>query len=88
MAKIEKLVKLEILLVKATPAPQLDALGQAGIQHYGDSKSSTLVQLTKLVMIIQLFISVYEDKSLLVAKAPTSCCSFEKAAGVEKIRYT
>ena len=36
-------------------------------------------------MIIPVVISVYEDKSFdFITKNTTSCCSFEKAAGVEK----
>lgn len=48
--KVEKLVKLQIPAGKATPAPPVGpALGQAGINIMGFTKSSTLVQLTKLV---------------------------------------
>lgn len=48
--KVEKLVKLQIPAGKATPAPPVGpALGQAGINIMDSQKSSTLVQLTKLV---------------------------------------
>ena len=50
LKKVEKLVKLQIPAGKATPAPPVGpALGQAGINIMGFTKSSTLVQLTKLV---------------------------------------
>ncbi len=48
--KVEKLVKLQIPAGKATPAPPVGpALGQSWYQLIRILKSSTLIQLTKLV---------------------------------------
>ena len=87
MAKeVIKLIKLQLPAGKANPAPPVGpALGQAGINIMGFTKEFNARTADQAGMIIPVVITVYEDKSFdFVYKNTTSCCSFEKAAGVEK----
>ncbi len=56
--KVEKLVKLQIPAGKATPAPPVPALGQAGINIMGFTKEFNARTADQAGMIIPVVISV------------------------------
>ena len=87
MAKqVEKLVKLQIPAGKATPAPPVGpALGQAGVNIMGFTKEFNARTADQAGMIIQVVISVYDDKSFTFnTKTPPAAVLLKKAAGVQK----
>ena len=86
MAKIKKIIKLQIQAGKATPAPPVGpVLGQHGlnIQEF----CTKFNEATKAQMgdIIPAEITVYEDRSFsFVLKTPPASDLLRKAAGVTK----
>lgn len=83
--KVTKVVKLQVLAGKATPAPPVGpALGQAGvnIMEFVKQFNDRTAQQTGLV--IPVVISVYEDRSFtFVTKTPPAPVLLKKAAGIE-----
>ncbi len=84
--KVEKIVKLQIPAVKATPAPPVGpALGQAGINIMGFTKEFNARTADQAGLIIPVVISVYEDRSFtFVTKTPPAAVLLKKAAKIEK----
>lgn len=83
--KVTKVVKLQVLAGKATPAPPVGpALGQAGvnIMEFVKQFNDRTAQQTGLV--IPVVISVYEDRSFtFITKTPPAAVLLKKAAGIE-----
>ncbi len=83
--KVTKVVKLQVLAGKATPAPPVGpALGQAGvnIMEFVKQFNDRTAQQTGLV--IPVVISVYEDRSFtFVTKTLPAPVLLKKAAGIE-----
>ncbi|HFL6807394.1 TPA: 50S ribosomal protein L11 [Enterococcus faecium] len=84
--KVEKIVKLQIPVGKATPAPPVGpALGQAGINIMGFTKEFNARTADQAGLIIPVVISVYEDRSFtFVTKTPPAAVLLKKAAKIEK----
>lgn len=83
--KVTKVVKLQVLAGKATPAPPVGpALGQAGvnIMEFVKQFNDRTAQQTGLV--IPVVISVYEDRSFtFITKTPPAAVLLKKAVGIE-----
>ena len=84
--KVAKLVKLQVLAGKATPAPLVGpALGQAGVNIMAFVKEFNERTAKQVGLIIPVEISVYEDRSFtFVTKTPPAAVLLKKAAGLEK----
>ena len=83
--KVAKLVKLQVLAGKATPAPPVGpALGQAGVNIMAFVKEFNERTAAQAGLIIPIEISVFEDRSFtFVTKTPPAAVLLKKAAGIE-----
>ena len=84
--KVVKLVKLQVLAGKATPAPPVGpALGQAGVNIMAFVKEFNERTAKQGGLIIPVEITVFEDRSFtFVTKTPPAAVLLKKAAGIEK----
>ena len=92
--KVVKLVKLQVLAGKATPAPPVGpALGQAGVNIMAFVKEFNVAFVKEFNertakqggLIIPVEITVFEDRSFtFVTKTPPAAVLLKKAAGIEK----
>ncbi len=84
--KVAKLVKLQVLAGKATPAPPVGpALGQAGVNIMAFVKDFNERTAKQVGLIIPVEITVYEDRSFtFITKTPPAAVLLKKAAGIEK----
>lgn len=84
--KITKMVKLQVLAGKATPAPPVGpALGQAGVNIMSFVKDFNDRTAKQAGLIIPVEITVYEDRSFtFICKTPPAAVLLKKAAGLEK----
>ncbi len=84
--KVVKLVKLQVLAGKATPAPPVGpALGQAGVNIMAFVKDFNERTAKQVGLIIPVEITVFEDRSFtFVTKTPPAAVLLKKAAGIEK----
>ena len=84
--KVVKLVKLQVLAGKATPAPPVGpALGQAGVNIMAFVKEFNERTAKQVGLIIPVEITVFEDRSFtFVTKTPPAPVLLKKAAGIEK----
>lgn len=83
--KVTKVVKLQVLAGKATPAPPVGpALGQAGVNIMEFVKQFNDRTAQQIGLVIPVVISVYEDRSFtFVTKTPPAPVLLKKAAGIE-----
>lgn len=83
--KVTKVVKLQVLAGKATPAPPVGpALGQAGVNIMEFVKQFNDRTAQQAGLVIPVVISVYEDRSFtFVTKTPPAPVLLKKAAGIE-----
>lgn len=84
--KVAKMVKLQVLAGKATPAPPVGpALGQAGVNIMAFVKEFNERTAKQAGLIIPVEITVFEDRSFtFVTKTPPAAVLLKKAAGIEK----
>ena len=84
--KVAKLVKLQVLAGKATPAPPVGpALGQAGVNIMAFVKEFNERTAKQAGLIIPVEIPVFEDRSFtFITKTPPAAVLLKKAAGIEK----
>ena len=84
--KITKMVKLQVLAGKATPAPPVGpALGQAGVNIMSFVKDFNDRTAKQAGLIIPVEITVYEDRRFtFICKTPPAAVLLKKAAGLEK----
>ena len=84
--KVAKLVKLQVLAGKATPAPPVGpALGQAGVNIMAFVKDFNERTAKQAGLIIPVEITVFEDRSFtFITKTPPAAVLLKKAAGLEK----
>lgn len=84
--KVSKLVKLQVLAGKATPAPPVGpALGQAGVNIMAFVKEFNERTAKQTGLIIPVEITVFEDRSFtFITKTPPAAVLLKKAAGIEK----
>lgn len=84
--KVAKLVKLQVLAGKATPAPPVGpALGQAGVNIMAFVKEFNARTAKQAGLIIPVEITVFEDRSFtFITKTPPAAILLKKAAGLEK----
>ena len=84
--KVAKLVKLQVLAGKATPAPPVGpALGQAGVNIMGFCKEFNERTKAQAGLTIPVVITVFEDRSFtFITKTPPAAVLLKKAAGLEK----
>ena len=84
--KVAKLVKLQVLAGKATPAPPVGpALGQAGVNIMAFVKEINERTAKQDGLIIPVEITVFEDRSFtFITKTPPAAVLLKKAAGIEK----
>jgi large subunit ribosomal protein L11 len=84
--KVSKMVKLQIMAGKATPAPPVGpALGQAGVNIMGFCKEFNERTKQQAGFIIPVEITVFEDRSFtFITKTPPAPVLLKKAAGIEK----
>ena len=86
MAKrIMKIVKLQVVAGKATPAPPIGpALGQAGVNIMMFCKEFNARTADQAGTIIPVLITVYEDRSFTFElKTPPASVLLKKAIGIE-----
>ena len=83
--KIVKVVKLQVLAGKATPAPPVGpALGQAGVNIMAFVKDFNERTAKQVGLIIPVEITVFEDRSFtFITKTPPAAILLKKAAGIE-----
>ena len=83
--KVTKVVKLQVLAGKATPAPPVGpALGQAGVNIMEFVKQFNDRTAQQVGLVIPAVISVYEDRSFtFITKTPPAAVLLKKAAGIE-----
>ena len=83
--KVAKMVKLQVLAGKATPAPPVGpALGQAGVNIMAFTKEFNERTKNDAGMIIPVVITVYADHSFsFVTKTPPAAVLIKKACGIE-----
>ena len=83
--KVTKVVKLQVLAGKATPAPPVGpALGQAGVNIMEFVKQFNDRTAQQVGLVIPVVISVYEDRSFtFITKTPPAAVLLKKAAGIE-----
>ncbi len=86
MAKVVKLIKLQIPAGKATPAPPIGTvLGPAGVNIGDFVKQFNDATRDKMGDIIPVDLSVYEDRSFtFVLKTPPASRLILKKLGIEK----
>jgi len=84
--KIVGMIKLQLPAGKATPAPPVGpALGQHGVNIMAFCKEFNAKTADKSGLIIQVVISVYQDKSFsFIMKTPPAAVLLMKALGLEK----
>ena len=84
--KVTKVVKLQVLAGKATPAPPVGpALGQAGVNIMAFVKEFNERTAKQAGFIIPVEITVFEDRSFtFITKTPPAAVLLKKAAGIEK----
>ena len=84
--KVAKLVKLQVLAGKATPAPPVGpALGQAGVNIMAFVKDFNERTAKQAGLIIPVEITVFEDRSFtFITKTPPAAVLLKKAAGLDK----
>ena len=84
--KVTKVVKLQVLAGKATPAPPVGpALGQAGVNIMAFVKEFNERTAKQTGFIIPVEITVFEDRSFtFITKTPPAAVLLKKAAGIEK----
>ena len=84
--KVAKMVKLQVLAGKATPAPPVGpALGQAGVNIMAFVKEFNERTAKQAGFIIPVEITVFEDRSFtFITKTPPAAVLLKKAAGIEK----
>ena len=84
--KVTKVVKLQVLAGKATPAPPVGpALGQAGVNIMAFVKEFNERTAKQAGFIIPVEITVYEDRSFtFITKTPPAAVLLKKAAGLDK----
>ena len=84
--KVTKVVKLQVLAGKATPAPPVGpALGQAGVNIMAFVKEVNERTAKQAGFIIPVEITVFEDRSFtFITKTPPAAVLLKKAAGIEK----
>ena len=83
--KVAKLVKLQVLAGKATPAPPVGpALGQAGVNIMAFVKEFNERTAKQAGLIIPVEITVFEDRSFtFILKTPPAAVLLKKTAGIE-----
>ena len=84
--KVTKVVKLQVLAGKATPAPPVGpALGQAGVNIMAFVKEFNERTAKQAGFIIPVEITVFEDRSFtFITKTPPAAVLLKKAAGIKK----
>ena len=84
--KVAKLVKLQVVAGKASPAPPVGpALGQAGVNIMAFVKEFNERTAKQAGLVIPVEITVFEDRSFtFVTKTPPAAVLLKKAAGIEK----
>ena len=84
--KVTKVVKLQVLAGKATPAPPVGpALGQAGVNIMAFVKEFNERTAKQAGFIIPVEITVFEDRPFtFITKTPPAAVLLKKAAGIEK----
>ena len=84
--KVTKVVKLQVLAGKATPAPPVGpALGQAGVNIMAFVQEFNQRTAKQAGFIIPVEITVFEDRSFtFITKTPPAAVLLKKAAGIEK----
>ena len=84
--KVTKVVKLQVLAGKATPAPPVGpALGQAGVNIMGFCKEFNERTKAQAGLVIPVVITVYEDRSFtFITKTPPAAVRLKKAAKIDK----
>lgn len=85
MAKITKLIKLQVPAGKATPAPPVGtALGPAGVNIGEFVTKFNEASKGRMGDIVPVEITVFEDRSFkFVMKTPPATSLLKKAAGIE-----
>lgn len=83
--KVTKMVKLQVLAGKATPAPPVGpALGQAGVNIMAFVKEFNERTAKQAGLVIPVEITVFEDRSFtFITKTPPAAVLLKKAAGIE-----
>ena len=83
--KVAKMVKLQVLAGKATPAPPVGpALGQAGVNIMAFVKEFNERTAKQAGLVIPVEITVFEDRSFtFITKTPPAAAMLKKAAGIE-----
>ena len=83
--KVAKMVKLQVLAGKATPAPPVGpALGQAGVNIMAFVKEFNERTAKQAGLVILVEITVFEDRSFtFITKTPPAAVLLKKAAGIE-----
>ena len=82
--KISKVVKLQVAAGKATPAPPVGPLGQAGVNIMAFVKDFNDRTAKQMGLIIPVEITVFEDRSFtFICKTPPAAVLLKKAAGIE-----
>ncbi len=84
--KVTKLVKLQVVAGKASPAPPVGpALGQAGVNIMAFVKEFNERTAKQAGLVIPVEITVFEDRSFtFITKTPPAAILLKKAAGIEK----
>ena len=84
--KVVGLIKLQISVGKATPAPPVGpALGQHGVNIMSFTKEFNERTKNDAGLIIPVVITVYEDRSFtFVTKTPPAAVLIKKACGIDK----
>mgnify|MGYP000910673755 CR=1 FL=1 len=84
--KVAKLVKLQVVAGKASPAPPVGpALGQAGVNIMAFVKEFNERTAKQAGLVIPVEITVFEDRSFtFITKTPPAAVLLKKAAGIEK----
>jgi len=83
--RVMKLVKLQVVAGKATPAPPIGpALGQAGVNIMMFCKEFNARTADQPGMVIPVVITVFEDRSFTFElKTPPAAVLIKKAIGIE-----
>ena len=83
--KVAKMVKLQVLAGKATPAPPVGpALGQAGVNIMAFVKEFNERTAKQAGLVIPVEITVFEDRSFtFITKTPPAAVLLKKAAGLQ-----
>lgn len=84
--KVEKIIKLQIVGGKATPAPPVGpALGQAGVNIMEFCKAFNARTQDKMGVVTPVEITVYSDKSFtFVTKTPPAAVLLKQVANLQK----